>query len=76
MGILLFQLIVIDVFADEVVNIFQLFLIFHTGSRTGQFFYPGRHGLLMLLNFLLVENVFRYHFHTAGVVIVFVLDAG
>ena len=76
MGIRLFQLIVVYVFADKVMDVFFLLPLGEILRRTRQFFHPRLHRLLMLSDLAFFKEVFRQEHKIRRLRIIPVLVAG
>ena len=74
-GVRLFQLIVMNVFTDEIVDIFFFLDFGKLCSRTGKFFYPSIHRFLMIFDLALFEEIFRNKDQIGRVCVIFIFEA-
>ena len=72
----LFQFVVPDILADEIMDVPLFFQRRHILRGTGQLFHPGRQSFLMVLDLALVKKIFRHQFHVVRSLVKAVGKAG
>lgn len=69
-GIWLFQFVVADIFADEVMDIFFLIPLGKLHGGAHKLVYAGSQGFLMLPDFIFVEDIFRNQYQIWRVLVI------
>ena len=69
-GIWLFQFVVADIFADEVMDIFFLIPLGKLHGGAHKLVYAGSQGFLMLPDFIFVEDIFRDQYQIWRVLVI------